>query len=100
MHERYRNYPDRLDLVICGECSTRATLTLIERDEIAEHDRDHSYQVLRDAWYRAQRAHRTSDTLANEKAEQAAYDAIIEFVERHNLNYTRRDPRPHQEEPS
>lgn len=39
---RYRDYQDRLDLVICGDCSTRATLALIERDEIAEHDSWHA----------------------------------------------------------
>lgn len=37
-NERYRDYPDRLDLVICGTCSTRATLALIDRDEIPEHE--------------------------------------------------------------
>jgi hypothetical protein len=35
---RYRDYPDRLDLVICGDCSTPDELTLIARDETAEHD--------------------------------------------------------------
>lgn len=39
---RYRDYQDRLDLVICGDCSTKVTLALIERDEIAEHDAWHA----------------------------------------------------------
>lgn len=39
---RYRDYQDRLDLVICGDCSTRSLLALIPRDEIAEHDAWHA----------------------------------------------------------
>ena len=39
---RYRDYPDRLDLVICGDCSTRALLYLIPRDEQLEHDAWHA----------------------------------------------------------
>lgn len=36
--KRYRDYADRMDLVICGDCSTRAKLALIPRDEQAAHD--------------------------------------------------------------
>jgi hypothetical protein len=39
---RYRDHQDRLDLVICGDCSTRSTLVVIDRDEIAEHDAWHA----------------------------------------------------------
>lgn len=39
---RYRDYQDRLDLVICGDCSTRATLCLVPRDEVTEHDAWHA----------------------------------------------------------
>lgn len=39
---RYRDYADRLDLVICGDCSTRATLAVVPRDEIEQHDEWHA----------------------------------------------------------
>jgi hypothetical protein len=42
---RYRDYQDRLDLVICGDCSTRSTLAVIDRDEMVEHDAWHAEQV-------------------------------------------------------
>lgn len=41
INDRYRDYPDRLDEVICGDCSTRATLALIPRDGMGEHDAWH-----------------------------------------------------------
>jgi hypothetical protein len=39
---RYRDYADRKDLVICGDCSTRALLATIPRDEIEDHDAWHA----------------------------------------------------------
>lgn len=41
INDRYRDYQDRLDLVICGDCSTRSRLYLIDRDEMPEHDEWH-----------------------------------------------------------
>ena len=41
MTDRYRNYPDRLDLAICSDCSSRELLYLIDREEIPAHDAWH-----------------------------------------------------------
>lgn len=46
---RYRDYADRRDLAICGDCSSRTTLALIPRDEIAEHDQWHAAQLMTQA---------------------------------------------------
>lgn len=48
MVDRYRDYQDRLDLVICGECSDRTMLYLIPREEMAEHDAWHDAADLDD----------------------------------------------------
>jgi len=42
MANRYRDHPDRLNLVICGECSTRSTLAVIYRNEIPAHNLSHA----------------------------------------------------------
>lgn len=90
---RYRDYADRADLVICGDCSTRATLCVIDRDKTGEHDTQHAYDDLRGAWEDAKAAHDTLDTPGSGELEQATYDALIDFVEENGLNYTQRDPR-------
>lgn len=42
MSDRYSDYPDRPDLVVCRDCSSRSHLAAIRRDEIEEHDRGHA----------------------------------------------------------
>jgi hypothetical protein len=90
---RYRDYLDRADLVICGDCSTRTLLCVVEREEIPEHDKMHTYQVFRDAWDAAQLAHREEDTHVTYEEEDKAYQRLIDFVEANDLNYTEWDPR-------
>jgi hypothetical protein len=41
LHTRYRSHGDRLDLLVCGECSSRTTLVSISRDEVEDHDAWH-----------------------------------------------------------
>lgn len=43
--DRYRNYPDRPDLVICRDCSSRSTVVTIPRDEVAPHNQLHERNV-------------------------------------------------------
>ena len=48
-------------------------------------------------WYAALAEYRQNDTLRNYDAEQAAYDALINFVEENDLNYSELDPRGPEE---
>lgn len=64
-----------------------------DREEIAEHDTDHAYMVLREAWEGAAAAHQGLDTPGTAAREQVTYDALIDFVEANGLNYTEFDPR-------
>lgn len=43
---RYRDWADRADLVICGDCSTRTVVALCNRDEIPDHDAWHDAMNL------------------------------------------------------
>jgi hypothetical protein len=40
--ERYENLPDRPDLVICRDCSSRSFGYLLARKEIPAHDYQHA----------------------------------------------------------
>lgn len=91
---RYRDHGDRADLAICGDCSTRTTLVVVDREEIPEHDVWHEASKLHDAWQEALRLQRAHDhTFGTDEAEQTAYDALVDFVEANGLNYTDLDPR-------
>lgn len=46
MEPRYGDYPDRPDLTICHDCSTRATGIAIPRDEIPNHDQWHAMRTF------------------------------------------------------
>jgi hypothetical protein len=43
--DRYAAYPDRADVLLCKDCSTRSTGHLIPADEVADHDVWHDEQV-------------------------------------------------------
>lgn len=90
---RYRDHQDRLDLKICGDCSTRATLCVVNIDEIPEHDVWHEAARLRDEWDAALVAHRRDDTDKTSAAEQTAHDALVDYIEANDLNETDLDPR-------
>jgi len=45
MAERYRAWPDRADLLMCQECSSRTQVALIPADERQEHDDWHAEQL-------------------------------------------------------
>ena len=81
---RYRNYGDRADLAICGDCSTRSRLVVVDREEIPEHDVWHEACQLHDAWREA---------FGTDEAEQQAHDALVDFIEANDLNHTDLDPR-------
>ncbi len=49
--------------------------------------------TLTQTWRQAVEALRAKDTVANALAEDAAYDALVEYVEVNDLNYTEHDPR-------
>lgn len=38
LHPRYRAMTDRADVVVCGDCSSRATVVTIPNDELQQHD--------------------------------------------------------------
>lgn len=51
------------------------------------------YRALKAAHAAALREFRRVETLKASEAEQVAYDALIDYVETHYLNYTKFDPR-------
>jgi len=49
---------------------------------------------LRQQWDDALAKHRQVDTDKTNAAEQVAYDALVDYVEANDLNYSHYDPRP------
>jgi hypothetical protein len=56
-------------------------------EQIAEYVR------LRTSWERACDARSLNDSEKNDATEQATWDALIDYVEANDLNYTNLDPR-------
>jgi hypothetical protein len=48
---------------------------------------------LRELWVKASNRLIEDDSDANIRAEQETYDALVDFVEANELNYTKYDPR-------
>lgn len=51
------------------------------------------YHRLRQAWRTALSKSNTTPTDANIRAEQEAYDALVDYVDANDLTYTNMDPR-------
>lgn len=49
--------------------------------------------TLTQAWRSADKALRVKETESNRDSEQRAFDALVDYVEAHDLNYTEHDPR-------
>lgn len=51
------------------------------------------YDRLHRRWREAQGRMMASDSVKNANDEQEAWDALVDYVEAHELNYTSHDPR-------